>query len=201
MKNRFWLLFLSIAAAGLSGCGALPGPALPATYYVLNDPGPVAVTSKPRPGVLLLREMDASAFYQEPRLAYSRTPGTRANYEFANWTEPSGKRLTWLLRQRLEASRTFTSVAPLSGGIIGDYQLNTRLIDFYHDASTPPGTVLLLVEAELVRRDRGALLARRIFVEQWPVDSFDAEGAAEAMNRAATRIIDEIVVWLGESEG
>lgn len=201
MKNLSWLLSVSLALIGLSGCGALPGPAQPVTYFVLNDPGPVVAAVKTRPGVLLLREMDASAFYQEPRLAYSRTPGTRANYEFANWTEPAGKRLTWLLRQRLEASHSFTAVAPLSGGIIGDYQLNTRLIDFYHDASTPPGTVLLLVEAELVRRDRGALLARRIFVEQWPVDSFDAEGAAEAMNRASTRIIDEIVAWLGDAEG
>ncbi len=201
MKNLIWLLTVSLALIGLAGCGALPGPAQPVTYYVLNDPGPIAAAVKPRLGVLLLREMDASAFYQEPRLAYSRTPGTRANYEFANWTEPAGKRLTWLLRQRLEASHSFTAVAPLSGGVIGDYQLNTRLIDFYHDASTPPGAVLLLVEAELVRRDKAALLGRRVFVAQWPVDSFDAGGAAEAMNRASNQVIDEIVVWLGDVEG
>ncbi|MFA5082450.1 MAG: ABC-type transport auxiliary lipoprotein family protein [Hydrogenophilaceae bacterium] len=197
MKNLLWLLPL----IWLSGCSALPGPAQPATYYVLNDPGPVASSPRTLPGVLLLREMDASAFYQEPRLAYSRIPGTRANYEFAYWTELPAKRLSWLLRQRLEAARTFAAVAPLSGGIIGDYQLNTRLIDFYHDASTPPGTVLLLVEAELVRRDRGVLLGRRIFVSQQPVAAFDAGAAAQAMNRAANQVLDEIVAWLGEANG
>jgi ABC-type uncharacterized transport system auxiliary subunit len=201
MKNRFCLLTCLLGLIGLSGCSALPGPAHPVTYYVLTDPGPVAMAAKTRPGVLLLREMDASAFYQEPRLAYSRTPGTRANYEFANWTEPAGKRLTWMLRQRLEVSRSFATVAPLSGGVVGDYQLNTRLIDFYHDASTSPGAVLLLVEAELVRRDKAVLLGRRVFVSQWPVDSFDAEGAAEAMNRASNQVIDEIVVWLSDVEG
>lgn len=184
----------------LAACSALPGPAQPSTYYVLTDPGPVARAPRTLPGVLLLREMDASAFYQEPRLAYSRIPGTRANYEFAYWTEQPTKRLTWLLRQRLEAAGTFATVAPLSGGVIGDYQLNTRLIDFYHDAATPPGTVLLLVEAELVRRDRGVLLDRRIFVSQQAVASFDAGGAAEAMNRAANQVIDEIVAWLGETK-
>ncbi|MDD5365127.1 MAG: ABC-type transport auxiliary lipoprotein family protein [Gallionellaceae bacterium] len=197
MKKLFWLLPL----IWLSACSGLPGPAQPSTYYVLTDPGPVEASPKTLPGVLLLREMDASAFYQEPRLAYSRIPGTRANYEFAYWTELPAKRLTWLLRQRLEAAGTFVAVAPLSGGVVGDYQLNTRLIDFYHDAATPPGEVLLLVEAELVRRDRGVLLGRRIFVSQQPVAAFDAAAAAEAMNRAANQVLDEIVAWLGEANG
>lgn len=185
----------------LAGCAALPGPAKAPTHYVLTDPGPVARAARTLPGVLLLREMDASAFYQEPRLAYSRTPGTRANYEFAYWAELPGKRLTWLLRQRLEASGTYATVAPLSGGVIGDYQLNTRLIDFYHDAATEPGAVLLLVEAELVRRDRGLLVGRRIFVAQMPAASYDAAGAADAMSRAANQVIDEIAVWLLEVNG
>lgn len=197
MTRLFWLLPL----LWLSGCAGLPGPAKPATYYVLTDPGPVARAAKTLPGVLLLREMDASAFYQEPRLAYSRVPGTRANYEFAYWTELPARRLTWLLRQRLEASGSFAAVAPLSGGIIGNYQLNTRLIDFYHDAATPPGVVLLVVEAELVRRDRGVLLGRQVFVAQVPVATYQAEGAAESMNRAANQVIEEIVVWLAGVEG
>lgn len=185
----------------LAGCGVLPGRSQPVTHYVLTDPGPVVPAVKTLPGVLLLREMDASAFYQVPSLAYSRAPGTRDNYEFARWAELPGKRLTWLLRQRIEAAGAFAGVASLSGGIVGEYQLNTRLIDFYHDAATPPGMVLLLVEAELIRRDRGILLGRRVFVEQVPVASFDANGAAEAMNRAANRVIDEIVVWLGDVNG
>jgi cholesterol transport system auxiliary component len=194
------VLTLFLLLVVLSGCNGLPGPGKAVTHYVLTDPGPVAPATRTLAGTLLLREMDVSAFYQEPRLAYSRTPGTRANYEFAHWAELPGKRLTWLLRQRIEAARAFASVAPLSGGIIGEYQLNTRLIDFYHDAATPPGTVLLLIEAELVRRDRGALLGRRIFVSQQPVASYDAAGAAEAMNRATNQVVDEVVVWLGETK-
>lgn len=197
MSKLIWLLPL----LWLAGCSGLPGPAKPVTHYVLTDPGPVARSARTLPGTLLLREMDASAFYQEPRLAFSRAPGTRANYEFAYWAELPGKRLSWLLRQRLEASGTFATVAPLSGGIIGDYQLNTRLIDFYHDAATPPGVVLLLVEAELVGRGRGVLLGRRIFVAQVPVASFNADGAAEAMSLAANQVIEEIVAWLGNING
>jgi cholesterol transport system auxiliary component len=196
MRRLVWLPLLWLA-----GCGALPGPAQPVTHYVLNDPGPVMRAAQPRAGVLLLREMDASAFYQEPRLAYSRLPGTRAYYEFARWSELPGKRLTWLLRQRLEAAGVFAVVAPLAGGVVGEYQLNTRLIDFYHEAATPPGVVLLVVEAELVRRSRGELVARRVFIAQTPVASYDAGGAADAMDRGANQVLDEIVLWLAETNG
>lgn len=185
----------------LAGCNALPSQRKPVTHYVLTDPGPVLRAAQTRAGVLLLREMDASAFYQEPRLAYSRAPGTLAHYEYARWSELPAKRLTWLLRQRLESAGLFGAVAPLSGGVIGEYQLNTRLMDFYHDASLPPGNVLLLVEADLVRRSRGTLLARQIFVAQVPVTSYDADGAAQAMNLAANQVIDEITVWLGGVKG
>lgn len=197
MKATYWLLPLVL----LTGCASLPGPAQPVTHYVLTIPGPVLPAPRTLPGTLLLREMDAPALYQDPRLVYSKQPGTRANYEFANWAELPAKRLTWLLRQRLESAGTFQEVAPMAGGIIGDYQLNTRLIDFYHDAATPPGTVLLLVEAELVRRDRGVLVGRQVFIAQDPVASYDAAGAAEAMNRAANEVVDEIVAWLGDVKG
>jgi len=182
----------------LAGCASLPGPSQPVTHYVLSDPGPALHLPRSQPGVLLLREMDTPAFYQEPGLAYSREPGTRSRYAFAQWTELPGKRLTWLLRQRLETAGVFAAVAPMASGVIGDYQLNTRLIDFYHDASMPPGSAFLLVEAELVRRARGERVARQSFVAQLPVAAYDAAGAADAMDRAATRIIDEITLWLAQ---
>lgn len=192
-------LALFLLTLTLAGCSVMPGPAQPVTYYVLPDPGPVAASGQVHPGVLLLREMDASSFYQARGLAYSREPGTRAHYQFAQWAELPARRLTWLLRQRLEESGIFATVAPLGGGVIGDYQLNTRLVDFYHDASTRPGSVRLLLDAELVNRAQGRLLARQAFLVQLPVSSYDANGAAEAMGRAANQMVDEIAVWLAQA--
>jgi cholesterol transport system auxiliary component len=168
------------------------------THHVLTDPGPVLASAATRPGVLLVREMDAPAFYQLPRLVYSRAPGTRAHYEYARWSEPPAQRLGWLLRQRLEASRVFEAVAPLGGSVRGDYQLNTRLVDFFHDSASPPGAALLVLEADLVRRADARLVARRMFVAQEPVAAYDAGGAADALGLAANRVIDDLTVWLGQ---
>jgi cholesterol transport system auxiliary component len=180
----------------LSGCVRLPGPGPAVTYHVLTDPGPVAMSPRTHPGILLVREMDAPALYQAPSPVYSREAGTRSYYQYARWSEPPAKRLTWLLRQRLEAARVFAVVSPLGAGVRGDYQLNTRLVDFYHDSSTLPGVALLVLEAELIRRGDARLIDRRMFVAQEAVPSPDAAGATDAMGRAANRAIDELTLWL-----
>lgn len=192
---------LAIILALLAGC-SLPGkPKESSTYYVLNDPGPIQPSAVTHPGTLLIREMDASVFYQDTRLTYSRAATTRGHYQYAFWSEPPARRLSWMLRHRLEAAGVFATVVPLGAGVLGDYQLNTRLIDFYHDAASDPGMALLLLDAELVRRDTADLVDHRVFVAQVPVPSYDAQGAADGLGQAANQVIDEMVGWLARLTG
>lgn len=194
-------LLLPFLALLLAGCTVLSGARQPVTDYVLADEGAIQRLPHGHPGVLLLGEMEAPAFYQVPALAYSRQPGTRAHYAFAQWTEPPAQRLTWLLEQRLRQAGAFHTVALLATGVTGQYQLDTRLVDFYHDASAKPGTAVLAIEADLVQRTDGRLLAHRTFRVRVPVASYDAEGAAKAMDRAAARVLGEIAVWLAGVSG
>jgi cholesterol transport system auxiliary component len=180
----------------LAGC-SLPGkPKEASTYFVLTDPGPVLHQVHRHPGVLLLKDMEASVFYQDPRLTYSRAPGTRGHYQFAYWSDKPTERLSWLLRQRLEAAGAFAGVAPLGSSVLGELQLNTRLVDFYHDSATPPGVGLLILDAELVQRQQARLIEHRVFIAQVPVQSYDAEGAAAALGLAANQVIDDMVAWV-----
>lgn len=197
---KFTLLLAILGITQLAGC-SLPGkPQQAIQHYVLSDPGPVAASATPHPKTLLIRDMEAAPFYQDTPLAFSRTPGTRGQYQYARWSEPPPRRLAWLLRQRLETARTFAVVAPLGSGIQGDYQLNTRLVDFFHDAATAPGTTLVVLEAELVRRGDAALAGRRMFVAQVPAASYDAAGAADALEQGANQVMDELTAWLAESQ-
>ena len=188
----------------LTGC-ALPGqPTQAISYYVLTDPGPVQRSATVHPGTLLVREMDAPPFYQNTRFAFSRAPGTRSEYQFAQWSEPTSKRLSWMLRHRLDASGVFSVVTPLGSGVQGKYQLNARLIDFYHDGADAgplsPGVALMVMEAELVNRTNAALLSRRVFVSQTQVASYDAAGAADALGRSANAVMDEVIAWLAATD-
>ena len=194
MMRTVQVLLLSLFL--VAGC-SLPGkPVQPTRYYVLTDPGPVAASPVTRAGTLLLRETEAPPLYQGTQMVFSPVPGARGEYQFARWSEPVPRRLTWMLRQRLETAGVFATVAPLGGGVQGDWQLNTRLVDFYHDATNPPGVALVVLEAELVRRDSATLLGRRMFVAQVPMTGYDAEGAADALGRGANQVMDELAGWL-----
>jgi len=182
----------------LSGCG-MSGPRQAATWYVLEDLGkPLASPgTKPAwPGTLLVRETDAPIFYQGSAMAYSRAAGTRGHYQYARQAELPAPRIAQLLRQRLEQSGLFSAVAPLGSGVEGGYQLNTRLLDFYHDAAQAPGEVKLVLEAELVRRGDAHLLARTRIETRAPAPSHDARGAAQGANVALTQALDRLTEWL-----
>jgi|GEM_PF-720787 len=189
----------ALVLAGLlaaAGCTVLTGPSQAPVHYVLTDPRPVPKLSTQRQQALLVREMDVPAFYQDPRLVHSRAPGTRSHYEYARWSDPPGRRLSWLLRQRLEAAGGFAVVAPFAAGVTGEYQLNTRLIDLYHDSVSLPGTALVVIEASLLRRETASQVGRRVFVGLAPVRRADADAAADAMSEATNQVLDEIVLWI-----
>lgn len=182
----------------LNACG-ISGPRQATTWYVLEDLGtPVASPgTKPAwPDTLLLRETDAPTFYQVNAMAYSRSAATRGHYQYARLTELPAPRIAQLIRLRLEQSALFPAVAPLGSGVAGGYQLNTRLLDFYHDAAQAPGEVKLVLEAELVRRGDAHLLARTRIETRTPAPSQDARGAAQGANVALTQALDRLTEWL-----
>ncbi len=195
--RRFVTIVLLLALAGCS----LPGAREQAIrYFVLEVSSPPAVVTAvaseaPRP-VLLLRDAEAGVFVQSLRLIYSRTPGTQAYYQYAFWTEPPPKRLQMLLRQRLLASGLYGGVVPLGAGVQGDYQLNFRLLDFFHNAATTPGQAEVKLEADLVERGSGRLLAQRTFAVQAVLPSQDAAAAAAGLGRASGEVIEAMMVWL-----
>lgn len=194
--RRFVFIVLLLALAGCS----LPGAREQAIrYFVLQTPdvAPVTASDASRP-VLLLRDAEAGVFVQSLRLIYSRVPGTQAYYQYAFWTEPPPKRLQMLLRQRLLASGLYGGVVPLGAGVQGDYQLNFRLLDFYHNVATTPGQSIVKLEADLVERGSGRLLAQRTFAAQAVLPSQDAAAAAAGLGRASGEVIEAMMVWLSE---
>lgn len=199
MVKRISSLLLLLAVAGCS----LPGARTqPISYHVLRAPESTSVASgqaipaDTRRPLLLLREPEASVFAQNPRLVYSRAAGTRAYYQYALWTEAPPRQLQNLLRQRLLNSGLYAGVVPLASGVRGDFQLNFRLLDFFHDATTTPGLARIRLEAELIERGGARLIAQRAFAAQAPLAREDAASAAVALGQASDLALDQLVVWL-----
>ncbi|MHB0974383.1 MAG: ABC-type transport auxiliary lipoprotein family protein [Thiobacillus sp.] len=196
MKNGLSLFVLVFALGGCTIFGQNSDtPAV--VYYVLNDTGPRA-SPTPTPAdarTLLVLDTATGGFYDTDQLAFSRSAGTRGQYQFARWTERPGKRFADLLRARLDRLGRYR-VAGAGSYLRGDLMLDTRLIDFYHDAATRPGQVRLELRAELVDLKRRALLGRRTFEQRVPVATYDAAGAAQASSQAVSRVLDDLSAWL-----
>jgi len=182
---------------GLAGCMSIQDVP-PREYYVLDDLAKASALSPAAQAgrVLLVNPASASPFYDTQSLVFSRSPGQRAYYQFAGWTERPGRRLNELLMRRLEARGSFKSVAVTTAGIKGDFVLSTRIEEFYHDASANPGSVRVEVSAEIVDYAARTIVAQRRFAQSVTAASDNAQAAVAAFNRAATTVLDEMSAWV-----
>lgn len=184
----------------LAGCVNLAGPSEKSpevVNYVLNDQAASASRTPVRADAPLLLVLDTTAggFYDTDQIAFSRTPSTRAYYQFARWTERPGKRFAELMRARLDGQGAYR-VAAAGGYVLGDLLLDTELIDFHHDASSEPGSMRLVLRAELIDLRQRTMLGRQTFEQQVPLVRFDAAGAAAAADVAVGQALDALTVWL-----
>ena len=196
MKRGLILAVLSLALAGCVNLGSRnETPAV--VYYVLKDPAPPAIATPVRADAptLLVLDTTTGSFYDTDQLVFSRSAGTRGQYQFARWTERPGKRFADLMRARLDRQGAW-NVSAAGGYVRGEVMLDTELVEFYHDAASEPGQVRLVLRAELVDLKQRTLLGRRVFEQQVPLTSYDAAGAAQASNLAVSRALDDLAAWL-----
>lgn len=196
MKPALALAALSLVLAGCVNFGDRSDtPAV--VYYVLNDTVPPVAPAVLRSNAptLLVLDTTTGSFYDNDQIIFSRSAGTRGQYQFARWTERPGKRFADLMRSRLDRLGSYRVVA--AGGYVrGDLLLDTELVEFYHDASSEPGQVRVALRAELVNLKQRTLLGRSVFEQQVPLTRYDAAGAAEASSLAVSRTLDDLTAWL-----
>lgn len=203
MKAGLSLVALSLVLAGCVNIGEKSE--IPAVvYYVLQDASleeaaPLRA-EVPQSGMesaptLLVLDTTAGGFYDTDQLVFSRSVGTRGQYQFARWTERPGKRFADLMRERLDRQGKWR-VTAAGGYVRGDVLLDTELVEFYHDASSEPGQMRLVLRAELADLKQRKLLGRRVFEQSAPLATFDAAGAAQASSQAVGRALDDLSVWL-----
>jgi ABC-type uncharacterized transport system auxiliary subunit len=163
--------------------------------YRLDDLAPTpARAGKSIPRSLVIASMPSIGIGDTFSLAYSEAPQQRSLYQYASWADRPSNRIVQLLTRRIEARGSFGSVVELGHGVGGDLTLNVTVDELVHDTVADRGRLQLT--AELVDRTTRTLVARRRFQADAPVAQENARGAVEAMSRALTTVLDELVAWL-----
>jgi cholesterol transport system auxiliary component len=162
-------LFAAILLVAVCACAPFGDARQAQRYFVLEPSLPTSFSIPARIG-----GVSASAFYDTEAIAYSRSPGTRGYYQLNSWTEPPARRIGELLTQRSDGN------GPV---------LSFHLLEMYHDAASPPGTVRVVLAAELPGK-------RKVFTGTAAAASFDAQGAVGGFNEALGRVLGEMETWI-----
>ena len=184
------------ASALLSGC-ALSVDAFSVKFYQLPD---VSVAEQPasahQSGVLLaVRDARANPLINSHKILFSSDGVEQGFYQYASWAEPPPKRFTALLISALESSALFDSVTHIANSTLNTFQLNTEILELYHDTMSQPGVTKVKVRIELVETVSRRLAAQKVFSVEKKLDSFDARGAVDATGAAVQQVINDIVLW------
>jgi len=189
---------LACSALVLGGCITVSvgdGDSIPQLQYRLVDLSPPpqpAGTTLPRS--LVVVAMPSVGIGDSFAMAYSRAPQQRALYQYASWADRPSSRVVQLLVRRIEARGLFRAVTELGRGVGGDLVLHVTVDEFLHDTVSARGRLQL--RAELVDRANRTMIARRQFDTAVPVSQENAQGAVDALSRAVTITLDELMPWL-----
>lgn len=192
MKVTSIVLFVLIS----TGCTPLlPKAPPPKTLFVLADTSCEDKVDD-RGATILVSAIESSAFLDSPRIVFSTAPDVRADYQQAAWVESLPDAVEHSVIRRLKCEGAFRGVEDRNTTVRADYQLNIRLIDFYHDAVTVPGLVKLQASAEFVDVTSRTLASRTSFDIQEKVSTVENKDVVDAFQKANRRFLDELSVWI-----
>lgn len=199
LRQRLPLLVLAAAALLAAGCISVDigkDTQQQAQFRIIDGRPTTAVAPRSSGRDLIVSPQPAASVDDSFALAYSREANQRAAYQFATWSDRPSSRLAQLLVDRLAARRAFGSVSLAGRGVAGDLLLNITVNDFFHDATSSPGTARVDVAAELIDRNTRKLIARQTFVASAAVEQANSAAAAAALSEASTKLLDEMATWV-----
>ena len=214
VKSLFCMFFGGFL---LSGCSALPDKPVRASLY---DFGPGNLTAQPTTRQAALPALPALAIDDIRtsggalenqavlyRLTYQNEQELRP-YTFARWTMPPAQLVRQRLREQLGQQR---NIFDARGGLALNRSQNAvlplllrlDLDEFSHVFTAPDTSVgLIRLRATLIEQATSGekLIAQRSIVVQRPAPSADAPGGVRALTAATDAAIEEIDVWLQQTQ-
>ncbi|OVE80284.1 hypothetical protein BVY02_00680 [bacterium J17] len=192
-------LFVSLSVS-VTGCSLLPDfSPTERRQFLLADTGAENIDSNTEESfaeILLIRYPRASGLVNSHKIVFGRSDIARGSYQYSLWVDPPPQRFEQILRNRIQASKLFSGVVTTDSSVLGELQLNSEILEFYHDVRKEPGEVVVRVRCDLVDLRTRSLMASKEFESIVVSETYDVDGAVKASVEAVNKIADEITIWL-----
>ncbi|MGO4172427.1 ABC-type transport auxiliary lipoprotein family protein [Bosea sp. TAF32] len=185
-KARLTALLL-VTGAMLAGCSG-PTP----TTFDLSAPSGFGKVGGSR-AVMVVAEPTTVQALDSDRVIVRDAGGALSFVGGAQWADRIPALVQARLIQTFENASRIGSVSAPGQRIQPDVQLNTNIRSFNIDAAT--GMAVVEITARIVGDQSGKIQRARLFSARVPASSVDGAGAAQALDRALSQVLIEIVRW------
>ncbi|MEN5082530.1 ABC-type transport auxiliary lipoprotein family protein [Bosea sp. TWI1241] len=186
---RLPLVALAVSLA-LAGCG---GGAAPTTFD-LSAPSDFGRVGGSR-ATLIVAEPTTVQALDSDRMIVRDGSGSLSFLGGAQWADRVPRLVQTRLIQTFENGSRIGSVSRPGERIVPDLQLNTDIRSFNIDA--PSGQAVVEITAKLVGDRNGKIQRAKLFSARVPSVAGDGGAAAQALDRALSQVMIEIVRWAG----
>jgi len=186
-KARCLTAFVLVASALLAGCGG----STPTTFD-LSAPSGFGRVGGSR-AVMVVAEPTAVQALDSDRVIVKDSSGALSFVGGAQWADRIPALVQARLIQTFENASRIGSVSAPGQRIQPDVQLNTDIRSFNIDAAS--GTAVVAITAKIVGDRTGQIQRARLFSARVPAGAVDGAGATQALDRALSQVLVEIVRW------
>lgn len=194
-RSRLWLTALMLLA--LAGCAIAPKEPPPATY-VLDAVG-AERSARPSGKVLLVGTPQAQPGFDTSGIAYSLKPLALDYYSQSQWADTPARMLEPLLVRSLERTGAFKAILAPPTPALGEYRLETDIIQLVQEFYQKPSQVRLTMRAKLFDLSSGHVLGTQLFEAVVRAESEDALGGVRAANRAVAEVMTQLTDFVIET--
>ena len=183
------LLSCAAIAALAGGCSSSAVP-----NFDLSAPRQVRAGSSAI-GQIVVAEPAAVQPLEADRIVVKEATGAVSSVGGGQWADRLPRLIQSRLIQTFENSSGLKAVSRPGGGVTPDFQLNSELRAFQIDAAR--GQAVVEMSVKLVQDRSGRIATTRIFTGRVPVGTIDAASAAQALDRALSIVLIDIVRHVG----
>jgi ABC-type uncharacterized transport system auxiliary subunit len=154
VKPAFGLIVTLVSLAGCTGKIQYP------SYYVLNLPAPVLLTSRATPllGSVAVREFDAPRFLRTGPIVYRDTPEKLGFYEYHRWAVDPRSAVTSAVVRQMEATGVFKSVGAYDGRGTPDFIVTGEIDHLEEVDHSSDVSIEVAVSARLIDTQTGDVI-------------------------------------------
>jgi cholesterol transport system auxiliary component len=186
--RRLALPLLFAGAAVLAGCG---GGATPTTFD-LSAPSGFGRVGGSRAALIVVEPTTVQTLDSD-RIIVKDSAGALSFLGGGQWADRVPRLVQTRLIQTFENGNRLGAVARPGERIVPDLQLNTDIRSFNIDAAS--GAAVVEITAKLVGDRTGKVQRARLFTARVPASAVDGAAAAQALDRALSQVLIEIVRW------